>query len=202
MDTRSPIDWGGAFAVEYHLGMRRADAKRDVERDRFALLAKGVPALEAHLKECPKDHAICRHAWHLDLNRAIGKSLPRLGRWRSTKATVQGHRFDAEPYRNQWPDQMEDWDDIGLDGKEVASADVGVEGKVVDLDNTNLPELYETNKEFRDRCDYWWDLDDKNNAEEQAERSKALLQMVFCRAYYCIRLVNALKARKVAREAA
>ena len=194
----APIDWANVLQ-----GYLDADnKKRDIERDKFALLAKGVPALEAHLKKCPKGHALARHAWHQNLNSAIGKSLPRLGRWRSTKATVRGHRFDANPYRNQWPDEREDWMDIGIDGKAVPYKDIGVEGKVVDLETADLEELYETNKEFRDRCDYAWDQADEGYAEEQAARSKALLQLVFCRAYYGIRLVNALKARKAARVAA
>lgn len=202
MGSPSPIEWGGAFAEELFVDMRRAEAKRDAERDKFAVLAKGIPGLEEHLRTCPTGHDIARHAWHLDLDRAIEKTLPRLGRWRRTKATVEGHRFDRNPYRSQWPDQMEDWDDIGVDGKTVANADVGVEGKVVDLENCDLRELYDTNEEFRRRCDHLWDLDDECNAADQAERSKALLQMVFCRAYYGVRLMKALKARQAARATA
>ena len=134
-----------------------------------------------------------RLLWHQDITRHIEKSLPRLGRWRRTKATVPNHRFElySDSGGRAWPDQREDWHDIMVDGK------------AVDFDEPiDLEELYETHEEFARRCDEIWDKADEEDATDQSERSAALLQMAFCHVYYGVRLVRALSARKVARAAA
>ena len=171
---------------------REMEAERDIERDQFGILARGVPALEAYHARCPSEGSTLeRLIWHQDITRKIEKSLPRLGKWRRTKATVPGHEFENEDsVSRRWPDQREDWDDILVDGKPVDFEEA-----------IDLEELYETHEEFARRCDEIWDEAEAEDDALQSERSAALLQMVFCRAYYCTRLVNALKARKAAREA-
>ena len=168
------------------------EAARDAARDRFGILAKGVSELEACHARCPSEgSSLERLLWHQNITRHIEKSLPRLGKWRRTKATVPGHVFEIDDSAHRrWPDQREYWHDIVVDGK------------VVDFEeDVDLEELYETHEEFARRCDETWDEAEAEGAACQAERSKALLQMVFCRAWYGVRLVNALKARKAARGA-
>jgi hypothetical protein len=172
---------------------REMEAERDIERDQFGILARGVPALEAYHARCPSEGSTLeRLIWHQDITCHIEKSLPRLGKWRRTKATVPGHVFDTEDSGSRrWPDQREDWDDIIVDGK------------AVDFDeDVDLEALYETHDEFARRCDEIWDEAREEDEADQSERSAALLQMVFCHVYYGVRLVRALKARKAARATA
>ena len=170
------------------------EAERDIERDQFGILARGVPALEAYHARCPSEGStLQRLLWHQDITRHIEKSLPRLGRWRRTKATIPGHRFElySDSGSRAWPDQREDWHDIMVDGKAVNF------DEAIDLE-----ELYETHDEFARRCDEIWDEADEEDATLQSERSAALLQMAFCHVYYGVRLMRALRARKAARAAA
>ena len=168
------------------------EAARDAARDKFGILAKGVSELEACHARCPSEgSSLQRLLWHQDITRHIEKSLPRLGKWRRTKATVQGHLFESEDsVSRRWPDQREDWDDIVVDGKAVDFEE-----------DVDLEELYEAHEEFARRCDKIWGEAEAEDDALQSERSKALLQMVFCRAWYGVRLVRALEARKAAREA-
>jgi hypothetical protein len=170
------------------------ESARDVERDKFGILAKGVPALEAYHARCPSEGSTLeRLLWHQDITRHIEKSLPRLGKWRRTKATVPGYTFElySDSGSRAWPDQREDWHDIMVDGKAVNFEEA-----------VDLEALYETHEEFARRCDEIWDEAEEEDAADQSERSAALMQMVFCHVYYGVRFARALKARKAARTAA
>lgn len=174
-------DVGNGFVADM---LREQGHIRDVERDEFAVLAKGVPALEAYLAKCPReDNSLERIVWNDHIGEVVEKALPNLGKWCRTKANVANHRFDANPYRDQWPDEREDWYDI--------------KGYNPDDEGMNLfqcEDLYKTSDLFRRRCNAAWDEDDANNKELQLERAVALRNRVFWKVLYCVKFSNIIKA--------
>lgn len=189
----NPIDWDelarkNDIAVQEMLSQQRRTC--DADRDKFAVLAKGVPALEAYLAQCPQeDNSLERLVWNDHIGSTIEKALPNLGKWYRTKANVANHRFDLNPYSNQWPDEREDWYDI--------------KGYNPDDEDMNLREcetLYETSDLFRRRCHAAWDEDDANNKELQLERAVALRNRVFWTVVYCIKFSKIAKALRASRQ--
>lgn len=178
-----PIDWR-AFGVEMRARMDAKDARRIEKARRFGLLAKGIPALEVHHGTYPSERTVkdqnARLFWHRNLNDHIRKSLPRLGRWRATKATKSNHQFRKSG--REWPTALrEDWE--FTDGSEPSDYEA----------------YYDTHEEFARECDAIWANEDEHYRGLRNKRARALLQLVFCRVYYGVRLVRALEARKVAR---
>ena len=174
-------DVGNGFVADM---LRKQGLIRDVERDKFAVLAKGVPALEAYLAKCPQEaNSMERLVWNDHIGEVVEKALPNLGKWCRTKANVSNHRFDENPYRDQWPDEREDWHDI--------------KGYNPDDEGMNLfqcEQLYDTSDLFRRRCNAAWDEDDANNKELQLERAVALRNRVFWKVLYCVKFSNMIKA--------
>ena len=178
-----PIDWH-SVGVEMRARMDAKDARRIEKARRFGLLAKGIPALEAHHRTYPREKTVkdqnARLFWHRNLNDHLCKSLPRLGRWRATKATKPNYQFRKSAAR-EWPVALrEDWE--FTDGSEPSDYEA----------------YYDTHEEFARECDAIWADDDQHYRGLHNERARALLQLVFCRVYYGVRLVRALEARKVA----
>lgn len=178
-----PIDWR-AVGVQMKARMDAKDARRIEKARRFGLLAKGIPALEAHHRTYPSERTVkgqdARLFWHRNLNDHIRKSLPRLGRWRATKATKRNYRFKG--FDREWPAILrENWE--FTDGSEPS----------------DYEEYYDTHEEFAQECDAIWTDQDNHLRDLRNERVRALLQMVFCQVYYGVRLLHALEARRVAR---